>query len=217
MKGSDDKYCVLIDGQFLFQLTALDKAGAQKTVEFYGTKDLDISGTQCTNDLTEQWVYASFIPEGSTTMYNLTFVFSRLDTTSTKDYYWLDNITLTFVYDDTYQATGQEILDSENLKDTYLVDKTYAYKCIVGNYTYLNGTNSHDTFVNLTMSKFTFQAFATQSSNDYGNFDECDADFTTSDIVPIAVGCALAALVVIVLIAYLIGRKRSRQKGYQSV
>lgn len=44
----------------------------------------------------------------------------------------------------------------------------------------------------------------------------CSAD-KTSDIVPIAVGCALAGLVVIVLIAYLIGRRRSRQKGYQSV
>jgi lysosomal-associated membrane protein 1/2 len=55
------------------------------------------------------------------------------------------------------------------------------------------------------------------SDDDFGYATECDADFTNSDIVPIAVGCALAALVVIVLIAYLIGRKRSRQKGYQSV
>jgi hypothetical protein len=35
-------------------------------------------------------------------------------------------------------------------------------------------------------------------------------------VVPIAVGAALAALVVVVLILYLIGR-RKHQKGYQSV
>lgn len=45
---------------------------------------------------------------------------------------------------------------------------------------------------------------------------QCPADDAT-DVVPIAVGAALAGLVVIVLIAYLIGRKRSRARGYQSV
>jgi lysosomal-associated membrane protein 1/2 len=38
-----------------------------------------------------------------------------------------------------------------------------------------------------------------------------------TDIVPIAVGASLAGLVVVVLIAYLIGRRRSRARGYQSV
>ena len=44
----------------------------------------------------------------------------------------------------------------------------------------------------------------------------CAADQTTSNIVPIAVGAALAGLVVIVLIAYLIGRRKNK-KGYESV
>jgi len=38
-----------------------------------------------------------------------------------------------------------------------------------------------------------------------------------SKIVPIAVGAALAALVVIVLIAYLIGRIRSRRQSYEAL
>ncbi|WAR27516.1 LAMP1-like protein [Mya arenaria] len=44
----------------------------------------------------------------------------------------------------------------------------------------------------------------------------CKGDRKTNSIVPIAVGAALAGLVVIVLIAYLIGRRRNR-KGYESV
>ena len=39
----------------------------------------------------------------------------------------------------------------------------------------------------------------------------------TSAIVPIAVGIALAAMVVIVLIGYCIGRRRARSAGYESV
>lgn len=38
-----------------------------------------------------------------------------------------------------------------------------------------------------------------------------------TDIVPIAVGIALIALVIIVLIAYVIGRRRSQSHGYVSM
>ena len=37
-----------------------------------------------------------------------------------------------------------------------------------------------------------------------------------SDVIPIAVGCALAGLVLIVLIAYVIGRRKSHS-GYEKV
>lgn len=47
--------------------------------------------------------------------------------------------------------------------------------------------------------------------------DVCEQDRAVSDVVPIAVGIALAALVVIVVIAYIIGRRRARQRGYQTV
>ncbi|KAL3235913.1 hypothetical protein MRX96_022341 [Rhipicephalus microplus] len=63
------------------------------------------------------------------------------------------------------------------------------------------------------------QAFRNATAEAVGQFGaavECSAG-DISNIVPIAVGSALAALVIIVLIAYLIGRSKSRQKGYQSV
>ena len=40
---------------------------------------------------------------------------------------------------------------------------------------------------------------------------------STSNVVPIAVGCALAGLIIIVLIAYLIGRRKSKEPGYQQL
>ena len=51
---------------------------------------------------------------------------------------------------------------------------------------------------------------------DFGVALDC-ASSETPDVVPIAVGCALAALVIIVLIAYLIGRRRSQARGYLSM
>lgn len=59
------------------------------------------------------------------------------------------------------------------------------------------------------------QAFA--DSNTFLDAEPCETDKKTSDIVPIIVGACLAALVVIVLIAYLIGRARAKRHGYSSV
>jgi len=44
-----------------------------------------------------------------------------------------------------------------------------------------------------------------------------DCSYRPSDVVPIIVGCALAGTVVLVLVAYLVGRRRNRAAGYQSV
>ena len=45
----------------------------------------------------------------------------------------------------------------------------------------------------------------------------CAADEDVNDMIPIAVGAALLALVAIVMVAYFIGRRRSRRLAYQSV
>lgn len=44
-----------------------------------------------------------------------------------------------------------------------------------------------------------------------------DCTYRPNDVVPIIVGCALASLVLMVLVAYLFGRRKSRARGYQSV
>uniref|UniRef100_A0A0K0D788 ZP domain-containing protein n=1 Tax=Angiostrongylus cantonensis TaxID=6313 RepID=A0A0K0D788_ANGCA len=45
-------------------------------------------------------------------------------------------------------------------------------------------------------------------------YEQCARDSRTSDIVPIVVGACLAGLVIIVLVAYLIGRARAKRQGY---
>jgi len=60
-------------------------------------------------------------------------------------------------------------------------------------------------------------SFRTTKDTNYRQNYECQSDQDVNDMVPIAVGIALLALVVIVLIAYFIGRRRSRRLAYQSV
>lgn len=59
------------------------------------------------------------------------------------------------------------------------------------------------------------QAFGGEEK-DFATAEDCEMD-NVSDVVPIVVACALCGLIIIVFIAYLVGRRRSRQKGYSSV
>ncbi|XP_046401510.1 lysosome-associated membrane glycoprotein 2-like [Ischnura elegans] len=68
----------------------------------------------------------------------------------------------------------------------------------------------------LSFSKVQVQAFVNSTSGTFGGVYDCPG-MDTSDIVPIAVGCALAGLVIGVLIAYLVGRRRSHARGYLSM
>ncbi|XP_062249095.1 lysosome-associated membrane glycoprotein 2 isoform X2 [Platichthys flesus] len=54
------------------------------------------------------------------------------------------------------------------------------------------------------------------TNGDFNTADECFMDSDLSFLVPIAVGVALSFLIILVLISYLIGRRKSRT-GYQSV
>ncbi|XP_056624896.1 lysosome-associated membrane glycoprotein 2 isoform X2 [Triplophysa dalaica] len=69
----------------------------------------------------------------------------------------------------------------------------------------------------LTINTFDLQVqpFAVQK-NAFSTAEECFLDSDLSFLVPIAVGVALSFLIILVLISYLIGRRKSRT-GYQSV
>lgn len=95
----------------------------------------------------------------------------------------------------------------------YSVPEGRSYHCAVDQPLYIGAG------LTLDVMSVQLQAFinsTTQKPGQFGAAVECAAG-DISNIVPIAVGAALAALVIIVLIAYLIGRSKSRQKGYQSV
>lgn len=59
------------------------------------------------------------------------------------------------------------------------------------------------------------EAFRTANASGFSTARDCDSS-ETSDVVPIAVGIALVALILIVLISYLCARRRSNSRGYMS-
>ncbi|XP_055938691.1 lysosome-associated membrane glycoprotein 1-like [Argiope bruennichi] len=130
--------------------------------------------------------------------YALTFIFAKDSSNAFVQHIALDYIT----------PQGAEIF----------YNSSQLFKAKVGN-SFRCKTTDTILMGNATMQVYYIhiQAFGTAEDNGFNTAEECEADDKVSDIIPIAVGCALAALIIIVLIAYLVGRRRSRQKGYTSV
>jgi len=98
-------------------------------------------------------------------------------------------------------------------------DRGCSYRC--NTKTIIKGFNTTGdlTVTSIDLENLRIQPFADDSKefNDFGVEKVCSADIEkNSNLIPIIVGACLAVLVVIVLVAYLIGRRRSRN-GYQSV
>ena len=143
--------------------------------------------------------------------YNLTIQF-RLNLDAAKDTFYktkdewyisavsFSNGTKNFFSDFTHNAT-------------FGANKDQSYTCVSPLTLRLNTNNSNDTSATLKMSDYTIRAFGTfGTKNSFGSEANC-VNSETFQYIPIIVGCALAGLVLLVLVAYVIGRCYTQKKG----
>ncbi|CAK9795886.1 Lysosome-associated membrane glycoprotein 1 [Anthophora quadrimaculata] len=97
----------------------------------------------------------------------------------------------------------------------FMVGLSYAYKCLQQQKLMLKQNDTQEASGYLILSDLQFVAFKADNYTVFGLAQDCA--FTTPDIVPIAVGCILSILVVFVLIAYTIGRRRNQTNNYRSM
>jgi len=126
------------------------------------------------------------------------------------------------IYPDTLHfPNSTETFDIDGTLDNvhlYPTNVNSSYRCNSEDDVRIKVSGTANQTVLIRFTHVQMEAFRSSENDKFGVASDCSADdILTSDIVPIAVGCALAALVVVVLIAYLIGRRRARQRGYQSV
>jgi lysosomal-associated membrane protein 1/2 len=140
--------------------------------------------------------------------------------------YAIEKITLSYSVHDKYfpnitstdNKTAEAMLMNQTIGEAPLGN---VYSCkseeLLKDFTFTPGTN---VFLQaMTMSDVKLSAYQNVTTKDDGytlDYYYCADDSAVNNLVPIIVGAALAGLVLIVLIAYLIGRKR-RQTGYESV
>lgn len=93
--------------------------------------------------------------------------------------------------------------------ESYEIPSNFSYHC--NREQRLNATDGF-----LTVSKVQFEAFKKDNNQKFSAAKDCDSNITP-DIVPIAVGISLIALIVVVLIAYIVGRRRQQARGYLNI
>uniref|UniRef100_UPI0037E80684 lysosome-associated membrane glycoprotein 1b n=1 Tax=Semicossyphus pulcher TaxID=241346 RepID=UPI0037E80684 len=132
---------------------------------------------------------------------NLTFFFT-LNTTSNK--YHLSEVSLSAVWPDMKEPFSTHNNSLDYLRGTL----GYSYMC--------REEQTLDVAQDFSINTFQLQVqpFGL-NGNQFGAAEECQLD-EDDMLIPIIVGAALAGLVLIVLLAYLIGRKRSHA-GYQTI
>jgi len=207
--------CIKLNLNAEFLITYNTTSGKPKTA----TIDLPIRGVGVTGDCNgynsseAQWIALSW-QDANSTDFSLGLNFS-----STATAYKVDNITLDYLlsnasFPDVVNPdvpVRAHLLQSVDFLTAQLKD---SLQCTVDKDVQLNDANVHG--VSFKIENIQLQAYMNTTDNTFGTAENCVPPHN-SDIVPIAVGCALALLVIIVLVAYLIGRRRSRQQGYQSV
>lgn len=150
--------------------------------------------------------------------WQLTLVFNNGTKDGTK-YWWLESVDLV------YKLTKEIFPDIKvEINEDAKVDNQTLFK--TGNGTcWQCKSESPISFANKSLQAIDTFSLQVQAGLNAKIWDKpafsddasvCPQDTIVSNIVPIAVGAALGALVLIVLIAYLVGRRRTK-RGYESV
>ncbi|KAM9346959.1 lysosome-associated membrane glycoprotein 1b [Symphorus nematophorus] len=132
---------------------------------------------------------------------NLTFLFT-LNTTSSK--YHLSEVSLSAAWPDMKEPISAQNSNLDFLRGTL----GFSYMC------HEEQTLSVAQGLSINTFQLQVQPFGL-TGDQFGPAEECQLD-EDDMLIPIIVGAALAGLVLIVLLAYLIGRKRSHA-GYQTI
>nr|CAH7718380.1 unnamed protein product [Callosobruchus chinensis] len=93
-----------------------------------------------------------------------------------------------------------------------------SYKCMREQTLKLNADESvvNTTFINLKLSHVQVQAFRNSDSHKFDSALDCDGS-VVNDTVPIVVGSILIVMILMILAAYLLSRRRCQARGYLSI
>jgi len=137
-------------------------------------------------------------------------------TLPSKAYYQLNTVILTYVItEQQFPNVSKSLIGPGSVTKTNLTEfsanKGNSYKCFADTMIKLNN------LVTVDVSNYFAQPFLDEKNQNLDTAFDCPADTTgTSKLVPIIVGSALAVLVILVLVAYIIGRRKHRP-GYVQV
>ncbi|CAN7998303.1 unnamed protein product [Ixodes pacificus] len=205
LRDADNQTCVMVTAALQLKVSYLakDSKWRDALLVLDNTTTVDPANSSCGHS--EQ----TLALRCGTSLLSLTFTKNETN--------FLSGIVAEYVLDTAHfpdaQHQGELVKVGNESLHLFGVEQGRSYLCGADSPVPLGGNTTLDV-LNVQLQAF---VNATVQPEGFGSAVHCVQNNDISNIVPIAVGSALAALVVIVLLAYLVGRSRSRQKGYQSV
>uniref|UniRef100_A0A2M3YZ33 Lysosome-associated membrane glycoprotein 5 n=1 Tax=Anopheles braziliensis TaxID=58242 RepID=A0A2M3YZ33_9DIPT len=211
--AENNKTCVIAQMAMQFNLSYYDDANVIRNVLYNIPSNATVKSGSCANEtnyIELQWRTS----ETSTQESTLKIVFAR---NSTENDFALTELKLNLTtagpsFPNAKAGEYVVLSNNQTLFKTPLKMSYHCNKAQVLNMT-VNGTALGQPTVVVT--KLQLEAFHAQGTNKFSIAKDCEA-IDTPDIVPIAVGCALVTLIIIMLIAYLVGRNSASGQGYVS-
>ncbi|XP_063618148.1 lysosome-associated membrane glycoprotein 1-like [Cydia splendana] len=159
----------------------------------------------------EQWLTIGW-PATNETNHTLTVLFAKNDTTKS---YEMKSLNASLVASIFPNITNVDTINLSHQTPEWQTPLAASYRCTPPTELKMNADNNNIA-ATLTLSRLQEEAFRNASGNGFSAARDCSSG-DIPDAVPIAVGCALGGMVVVVLIAYLVARRRSANRGYLSM
>ncbi|CAI2357244.1 unnamed protein product [Caenorhabditis sp. 36 PRJEB53466] len=206
--------CLILDGDFQFNLIFNDETNTthKYTATLNNTVEVDGNCQEVINNQSVQTLNIKFNPEGQSARYSKEWELNIVFGTSTNEAFKIVNYTLQTQKTDLIPFFAKFEMDEKAPGDVTATE-TNAYKCSTAKLGLVGGSTVDIKAANvIAFAHLNGTAFPTNQV-----YEVCYLDARTSDVVPIVVGACLAALVIVVLVGYLIGRARAKRQGYASV
>lgn len=208
--------CIVLQTALRVNISYTNKDGNQANTSFNLPASNVTKVVNGTCQDTVQFMTLSWITDGYISN-NITFVFQKNDTTKK---YFMSQLIVSL-------NPNSSLIPETAANDTINLVHVHAhvfetplkksYRCAKTQLIKLTSSPINDNITAVAeFSLLQEQAYHTDKGHTFGSYVDCEEE-DLPDIVPIVVGCALGGLVLLVLIGYLISRRRGHARGYLSM
>lgn len=199
-------YCILLKAEISIDFKYISSANNQTNTSSISVPTYMNTTFKGSCDPNHQWIEIGFFSNWAL----------KFDYEKTHDgKYYQSEVSLKWDLEEAHLAHAPNISGVNHNTEPMFNTSKAGYLCLARMTLYNNASVENGLLAIYTKS-LQLEAFQTKSTATLSDqYERCKED-TISNLVPIIVGACLGGLIIIVLIAYLIGRKRSR-RGYESV
>ncbi|XP_052864737.1 lysosome-associated membrane glycoprotein 1-like [Anopheles cruzii] len=212
--AESNRTCVIVQMAMQFNLSYFDTANKMANVLYNIPKDARVKSGACMNS--SDYIELSWFSGNQSNVEN-TLKVAFVKNATEHDFALAGlQLNLLVVGESFPNAKANQSLQLTNNATLFKTPLQMSYHCSKPQLLNMTSATAGLGQPTVTVTKVQLEAFHEKKDKTFSIAKDCEA-IDTPDIVPIAVGCALVTLIIIMLIAYLVGRNNVQGQGYLSM